>query len=109
MSDYNPDDLRAEPGTASGELLNATSVLDIFPVPSDDACTISFDLRTDFPVTMYLADATGKIQMRILDKQLLTEQKYSTLISTRQLLSGLYLCVLEAGDKVFTKKFLVQH
>jgi Zn-dependent metalloprotease len=109
MSDYNPDDLRAEPGTASGELLNATSVLDIFPVPSDDACTISFDLRTDFPVTMYLADATGKIQMRILDKQSLIEQKYSMQISTKTLISGLYLCVLEAGDKVFTKKFLVQH
>ncbi|MBS1657024.1 MAG: M4 family metallopeptidase [Bacteroidetes bacterium] len=112
LSDYDPNNLRAGAESADvheGVVLNAESALSIYPNPASDDAVIGVDLVTDQPVNLYITDATGKLRMSVIDNERLTDQKFVRNLHTGDLPSGIYVCILKSGGKIFTRKFMVQH
>lgn len=78
----------------------------IYPVPSNDIVNVEFysDAKENISIKVY--DVTGQLVFEKNDKK--SSSLYKTIIDLTSLPTGVYMAVIGAGDKVYTKKIVKQ-
>ena len=100
-------DLSAVPGTGVVEALG-----DAYPNPFNPQTTISFDLLSERPVSLFIYDLSGRLVDVVLDGEM-GQQGLNKAVwrgrdeAGRQLPSGTYFYRLEAGGLVETKRMML--
>lgn len=80
----------------------------IYPNPTSDIFTLSFDNINSAPINIYLTDITGKRMMDIMPSTRLAIGQQKQRINTNQLSSGIYFMVLEQDGGRVVKKLIIQ-
>ncbi|MCY7410344.1 MAG: M4 family metallopeptidase [Chitinophagales bacterium] len=108
QSDYDPNNVRQSENITI-ENNNSSPSIHIYPNPADDFATVAFAGSADQQLKLYVSDVTGKRKWEGERELLLPNDKFTVQIISMDFVYGFYLCVIQSGDKVFAKKFLVQH
>lgn len=77
-----------------------------YPNPFNSATTIKFQMLLDAMVTLKIYDILGN-EVTTLVNDYFTKGKYSVSFNASNLVSGMYLCRMQAGEFVDTKKILL--
>jgi hypothetical protein len=81
-------------------------LLPVYPNPFNGRARISFFLPSGAHVLLRILDATGRLARVLLDAGLAAGW-HALNVDAADLPSGVYICVMEAGPKVLTRKMLV--
>ena len=82
--------------------------LEIMPNPSKSSATVSFYLKSDSHVRLFLVDNTGQLVKNIMDSNLSKgDQKMN--FDVRDLVAGNYFLILDSGQKRVTRKLVIIH
>jgi subtilisin family serine protease len=78
----------------------------IYPVPSNDFVNVEFysDAKENISIKVY--DVTGQLILEKNDKK--SSPVYKTVLDISSMPTGVYMAVIGAGDKVYTKKIVKQ-
>lgn len=110
VSDYDPDDVRyANTNTELQMQSILQNNLSLFPVPADDFLQIEFFLNNPSDIAVAIFDINGKEMMPRLINSNFESGPHQQQISVHNLSSGIYVCVVYAGDEMQSEKFIVQH
>ena len=83
---------------------NSTNKLTVYPNPTQEQLTVSFESETTEKVQMQILDVQGKLQLQqSLNCQLGTNQQ---IISVSELPKGLYICQFINSKAIETTKFI---
>ena len=82
-----------------------------YPNPFNGQTRITFDLLEDATVTLYVTDATGRVQDKILEEEFINSGIYNYLWEGESLSSGIYFITLQAEvnhlqPAVFSRKMI---
>lgn len=92
--------------TSVPDYLDGLSVYPPSPNPTQASSTLTFDLPESMPVRLRLFDARG-LQVAVLLDERLGPGRHAITLPLDRAASGLYLCRLEVGSRVYTEKVLV--
>jgi hypothetical protein len=87
--------------------LHADIQLAARPNPAAGLTRIHFTLARPEPVTLTIHDIAGREVKRLLDDALLPPGDHDMRFDTRALPNGLYLCRLQAGAALVTRKLVI--
>lgn len=95
------------PSGAEGlPLLIRTSLGPIAPNPFTSATTIGFSLAAACPVRLQIFDLQGRLVSTVLDRAM-APGVHRADFAARDIASGIYLCRLQAGTQVLSRRMLV--
>jgi hypothetical protein len=80
---------------------------DAYPNPAVENTTIPFDINTKDDVVLNIYEISGKV-VKLLMKKHLQQGSYSVTIATSDLAQGIYFYTLKVGNKIYSKKLIVQ-
>ena len=78
----------------------------VFPNPFNNEATVSFTLSRKATVFLKLFDISGK-QVYSLSDGIYAPGKYKINLSSSGLEKGLYICIMNTGDKVYSRKLVI--
>ncbi|PWH81886.1 S8 family serine peptidase [Brumimicrobium oceani] len=91
--------------TANVDEENLESGVNIYPNPSDDQITIDYNLSENTDVRLEILDATGRqIATHVMENQ--SNGKQSLTVSVSHLSKGIYICNLNIGKEIISKKII---
>lgn len=91
--------------TANVDEENLESGINIYPNPSDDQITIDYNLSANTDVRLEILDATGRqIATHVMENQ--STGKQSLTVSVSHLSKGIYICNLNIGKEIISKKII---
>jgi plastocyanin len=94
-------------GSGVNPQANSTiNIQSLFPNPANAATTVNFELTEPAHVKLLVFDASGKLAMTALDEQMQPGAHAQT-IDTKQLASGSYQYVLQAGDATLRRQAII--
>ena len=96
-------------GDATGveDLESNISRLSIFPNPTSDVVNVNFNLLKSGNVKLELYDMLGRLQMQDLNEKFAAGEQQKRL-DVAQMLSGIYMLVIQNGVNRVTKKILIE-
>jgi len=84
----------------------APLAMNIFPNPSRENTTISYYLPQKEQIKLRLYNSWGK-EVRILQNVTLSKGRHQTILSSKNIISGVYYVSLQTGDSITTQKLLI--
>jgi hypothetical protein len=81
------------------------SGMNVYPVPSKGNVNIEFSSNTKDNITIKVFDVTGQRVFERTDRK--STPVYKTNINLSLMPAGVYMAVIQAGEKVFTKKIVI--
>ena len=101
----NFEKAKAERLAAKNRKLNEENAIEVYPNPTTNSATISFDLKSELSrVNLYLTDVSGKIMFNWLQQDARSQGKHSFKFERNDLAAGLYFIVLETEQGKVVKK-----
>lgn len=100
------DDIALTDGFLGLDDLRSDMRFSAFPNPMTDHTTLAFELKTETPITITVYDATGRTQY-LVDNVTLQAGAHQIEIPRGVLKSGFHFLKIEAGERAFTHKLLV--
>lgn len=80
----------------------------VFPNPMSSYGQITYYLKSESQITLYISDNYGREVMKLVDNKVQINQ-HNVYIDSRKLPSGAYNCVAIIADHVYIKAFTVMH
>jgi hypothetical protein len=80
----------------------------LYPNPTKDAATVSYNVTEFAEVTIQVTDLMGRI---VIEPQMPTMQdmgNYEVQMNTSSLSKGIYLCSVKVGNQIKTKRLIIQ-
>lgn len=97
----------AASGAGVASQANSTIKIEsLFPNPANAAATVNFELSEPAHVKLLVFDASGKLAMTAIDQNM-QPGPHSQAIDTKQLESGSYQYVLQAGDATLRRQAII--
>ncbi|MFI5151364.1 MAG: T9SS type A sorting domain-containing protein [Bacteroidia bacterium] len=82
--------------------------LNIYPNPVISSCTFDFSFEISNTCTLIISDIYGREVFRPVDNKRFKDGHYTISFDLSKLQSGIYLCTLNNGNHILTKKLLKQ-
>lgn len=84
---------------------NSQRVINIFPNPVSDNCTIKYELSQPTNVSIKVYSCIGK-ELLVLQNGRMTNGYHKLEWSTAELTKGIYFCKVKIGNEIMTKKII---
>lgn len=81
----------------------------VFPNPTSESTTLTFDIKEESKVTIALYDILGNLVDLISNNDSFEKGHHSMKVSTSHLLSGVYFISIELNNTKETKKVIINH
>ncbi len=93
--------------TSSNEEMSSDfPAISVYPVPANETCTISFELKSASMVSLSLSDITGRILTPLIDHELIGAGVYSRTFTGYS--PGVYFLTIKADDRISTRRVIIQ-
>ena len=100
------DDINIAIDAGIRDLTEDISLLSIYPNPTNDNCTVQFNLQFPKTIAISVVNVLGQKVME-LDKQLFNEGENKLHLKTAQLSEGIYFIQLSDGLRAITKPLVI--
>jgi len=111
ISGYSGTLLKTDNGGATfindNKNVKAENILNIYPNPCSRNTNLCYSLRSSSQVTVKILNLNGQYSKNILDKKQ-KPGRYKILLTTKDLVSGIYIVHLKVNNESFARKLIVQ-